>query len=154
MSFLTFPGNGFNFVTQKFAKILKMFFSKAQNIRVLPGLFEIIFWNAYHDQLWIERLLNVLPCFHSKRFQLHGSKMCKKLFSSTSAFDLKVVSKPFFKIFSMSDFGFTQFCILCLAFLKNLLHLFTEKCAEKIKNPFWNAESICFWLQGNFKTSF
>ena len=32
MSFLTFPGNGFNFITQKFAKILKMSFSTAQNI--------------------------------------------------------------------------------------------------------------------------
>ena len=54
-------------------------------------------------------------------------------FSSTSAFDHKVVSKPFSKTFSMSDFGFTQFCMLCLAFPKNIFNLFTEKCEKKRK---------------------
>ena len=159
MSFLTFPGNGFNFVTQKFAKIWKMPFSKAQNVRALPGCFETIFWNAYHDQLWIQRLLNAFPCFHSKRFQLRDSKMCEKLkiaflsirFSSISAFHLKVVSKPFSKIFSMSNFGFTQFCMLCLAFPKSIFNLFTEKCAKKFKNSFSNSQKIRFWLQGSFK---
>ena len=57
----------------------KMPFSNGQNIRVLPFCFETIFWNAYHQQLWIQRLLNALSCFYSKRVQLHGSKMCKKL---------------------------------------------------------------------------
>ena len=52
-------------------------------------------------------------------------------FSSTSAFDLKVVSKPFSKIYTMSDFGFTQFCVLCPAFRKNIFNLFTKKCAKK-----------------------
>ena len=144
MSFLTFPGNGFNFVTLKFAKILKMSFSKAQNIRVLPGCFETIFWNAYHDQLWIQMLLNALPCFHSKQFQLLIKNVQKtgnflfQRFNSTSAFDLKVVSKPFSKTFSMFDFGFTKFYMLCLTFPKNVFNLFTEKCVKKFKNPFSN----------------
>ena len=88
-----------------------------------------------HDQLWIQRLLNARLCFHSKRFQLHGSKMYKKTenclfqrFSSTFTLDLKVVSKQFSRMFSMSDFGFTQ---SCLAFPKNIFNLFTEKCAKK-----------------------
>ena len=142
----TFPENGFDFVTQKFTKNWKMLFSNPQNIRVLPGSFETIFWNAYYDQLWIQRLLNALPYFHKKRFWLFEVKMLKKLkflifqrFSSTSDFDLKVVSKPFSKMFSMSDFGFTQFCMLCLAFPKNIFNLFTEKCAKKLQNPFSNA---------------
>ena len=52
-------------------------------------------------------------------------------FSSTSAFDLKVVSKPFSKMYTMSDFGFTQFCVLCPAFRKNIFNLFTKKCAKR-----------------------
>ena len=145
MSFLTFPGNGFNFVSHKFAKILKMSFSKAQNIRVLPGCFETIFFNAYRDQLWIQILLNALPCFHSKQFQLWIKNVQKtenflfQRFNSTSTFDLKVVSKPFSKKFSMFDFGFTKFYMLCLAFPKNVFNLFTEKCVKKLKNPFSNA---------------
>ena len=75
----TFTQNSFNFVAQKLAKHWKMSFTNTQNIQVLPGCFKTIFWNAYHDQLWIQRLLNALPCIHSKRFQFHGSKMCKKL---------------------------------------------------------------------------
>ena len=62
--------------------------------------------------------------------------------------------RPFSKMFSMSDFGFSQFCMLCLAFPKNIFNLFTKKCAKKVKNPFSNAQNICFWLQGNFKTNF
>ena len=142
----TFPENGFDFVTQKFTKNWKMLFSNPQNIKVLPGSLETIFWNAYYDQLWIQRLLNALPYFHKKRFRLFEVKMLKKLkflifqrFSSTSDFDLKVVSKPFSKMFSMSDFGFTQFFMLCLAFPKNISSLFTEKCAKKLQNPFSNA---------------
>ena len=142
----TFPENGFDFVTQKFTKNCKMLFSNSQNIKVLPGSLETIFWNAYYDQLWIQRLLNALPYFHKKRFRLFEVKMLKKLkflifqrFSSTSDFDLKVVSKPFSKMFSMSDFGFTQFFMLCLAFPKNISNLFTEKCAKKLQNPFSNA---------------
>ena len=44
----------------------------------------------------------------------------------------------------MSDFGFTQFCILCLAFPENIFNLFTDKCEKqktkknKKKNPFSN----------------
>ena len=75
-----------------------MLFSNAQNIRVLSGCFETIFWNAYHDQLWIQRLLNTLPCFHSKRFQLLGLKLCKKLkisFFKSSVVHLLLTSRKF-----------------------------------------------------------
>ena len=83
--------------------------------------------------------MNALPHFSWKLFQLRHSKMCKKLkfvffkgSTTEPAFDLKVVSKPFSKMYTMSDFGFTQFCVLCPAFRKNIFSLFTKKCAKKI----------------------
>ena len=66
-------------IRKKLAKNWKMLFSNVQNFRVLPGCFETTSWNAYHDHLWIKRLLNALPSFHSKRFQLLGLRMCEKL---------------------------------------------------------------------------
>ena len=69
-------------------------------------------------------------------------------------FDLNVVLKPFSKMLSMSSFEFTQFCMLCLAFPKNSFNLVTEIWANKLKTPFSDAQSICLWLQGSFKTNF
>ena len=136
-----------------------MSFSKAQNIRVLPGGFETIFWNAYHDQFGFIDFWTLCLAFTVSGFNFMAHKCAKnenclfQRFSSASAFDLKVVSKPFSKMFSMSDLGFTQFFMLSLASPKNIFNLFTEKC-EKKKNPFSNVQNICFWLKGSFKTNF
>ena len=53
-------------------------------------------------------------------------------FSSSSAFDLKVVLKPFSKMFSMSDFWFIQFYMLCLAFPQKHFQLVHWKMCKKI----------------------
>ena len=51
---VTFPSNGFNFVTQKIAKSWKMLFSNAHNIRFwAQGSFKTIFLDACYDQIWI-----------------------------------------------------------------------------------------------------
>ena len=48
---LAFPKNGFNFITQKFAKKLKSLFPNAQNIRFRPqGSFKALFENASYEQ--------------------------------------------------------------------------------------------------------
>ena len=66
-------------------------------------------------------------------------------FSSTYAFDLKVVSKPFSKMLSMSNLGFTQSCMLSLASPKNIFNLFTEKCAKKkLKSHFQKLRTFVF----------
>ena len=51
---LTFPENGFDFVTQKFVKNWKIPFSNAQNIRFWPkGSRKTIFQEASSDQILI-----------------------------------------------------------------------------------------------------
>ena len=51
---VTFPSNGFNFVTQKIAKTWKMLFSNGHNIRFwAQGSFKTIFLDTCYDQIWI-----------------------------------------------------------------------------------------------------
>ena len=98
--YLAFPENSLNFVTQNLAKKQNMPFSNAPNIRFWP---EVI----------LKTVLNVLPCFSRKRFQLHHSKIWKKkvknvIFESSEIFffELKVDLKPFSRIFLLMILGY------------------------------------------------
>ena len=91
-----FPENGFNFVTQKFAKNWKNAIFKHSDIRFLVQ-------GSYK---------NTLSHFPLKRFQLCHSKICKNTekcpFQTlrTFVFELKVTSKPFSKKLPMTKFWY------------------------------------------------
>ena len=53
-------------------------------------------------------------------------------------------AETIFEMLSMSDFGFTQFCMLCLAFPKTSFNLVTVKCPKKLKTTFSNTQNIRF----------
>ena len=150
---LTFPENGFSFVTQKLAKNWKMPFSDAQNIRFwLQGSFKTIFLKTFYDQFWVWMILKALSRYPRKWFQLPLSIICKKLKNG--------LFKPSEHLFFQNHFlkclpwPTLDLKTLCFAFTVSGFNFIVQKCGKNWKLSFLKVQNICFWLQGSFKTIF
>ena len=72
-----------------------------------------------------------------KDFQKSGKWLFQRL--RTFAFYLKVYSKPFPEMLTMTNFGFEDFWTLCLAFAVSGFNFVFQKCARN-----WNHLLKCF----------
>ena len=74
-----FPRKWFQLCHSKICKERKNVLFEGSEHSGFTGWLRNHFLKCLPWPIWIHRLLNTLPCFHSKRFQLHGSQMCKKM---------------------------------------------------------------------------
>ena len=145
---LTFPENGFNFVTQKFAKKLKnTFFRRLEHSFFSSSLHQNHFLGSF---LWQNFDLNRFEHFASpfqkmvRTSSLKNLQKCEKWpFQTlrTFIFEVKVASKKFSKKFPMARFWFKQLWTLCLAFPENGFTFITQKFAKNWKMPFSSAQN-------------
>ena len=158
-----FPNKWFQFLQWKICKKKQqnMLFSSAHNTRFWgQGTFKTIFWEASYDQILIEKVLNVLPHFSRKWFQLCHSKICKKLNSALfkrlqhSFLISRKLQIHFLRSFLWPNVDLNSFECFFLTFSKNDFNFVNEKFIKKWEMPFLNAQNILFWAQGSFKTSF
>ena len=135
-SLLHFPRNWFQLHHSKICKKLKNALFKSSEHSGFTGLLwkhflKCLPWtmiNFGFKDFWTLDFAFTVSGFNFMAQKCTKNWKLPSRFSSTFTLDLKVVSKQFSRMFSMSDFGFTQ---SCLAFPKNIFNLFTEKCAKK-----------------------
>ena len=128
-------------------------FSKAHNIQVLPVASKpfsemLTMTNFWFKDFWTLCLaftfIQAVSTSWLKKVQKSENCLFQR-FSSTYAFDLKVVSKPFSKMLSMSNLGFTQSCMLSLASPKNIFTTCSLKNVQKkLKSHFQTLRTFVF----------
>ena len=144
--------NGFNFVTQIFAKNWKMLFLNTQNIRFLSST--ELHKHFQRSPLWLNFDLNSLGRFASLSLKVVSTSSLKYLQKTGKCsfqtptifvFGIKVAPKPLSKKVLMPKFWFKKILTLCLTFPENGFNLITQKFEEKWKMLFSNAQNIRFW---------
>ena len=153
---LAFPGNGFNFVTQKLQTNWKFFLSKCsehsflisksfQNHFLQSLLWPIMNLNGVEGSLSLsQKMVSTLQKTEKYLFQTLGRNV----------FELKIASKPFSKKLPLTKFCFKYFLTFLLTFGENVFNFVTQKIAKNWKIPFWNNQNVCFWAQASSKTIF